>query len=83
MLQANKAFSGFSVKDLDVAEEFYSHILALDVSRNEMGVEFIRYDNMPASQDEKGILRGKKAGYGPDITWFKDPFGNILSVLSD
>lgn len=128
MLQANKAFSGFSVKDLDEAEEFYSHILALDVSRNEMGlelhlskdrivfiydkfdhkpatftilnfpvddideavdelkakgVEFIRYDNMPASQDEKGILRGKKAGYGPDITWFKDPFGNILSVLSD
>ena len=47
------------------------------------GVVFERYDNMPAQQDEKGILRGKAANQGPDIAWFKDPAGNILSVLSN
>ncbi len=45
------------------------------------GVVFERYDNMPASQDERGILRGRAANQGPDIAWFKDPAGNILSVL--
>ena len=33
--------------------------------------------------DEKGIGRGKAAGEGPDIAWFRDPSDNILSVLSD
>jgi predicted enzyme related to lactoylglutathione lyase len=41
------------------------------------GVEFERYDGF--DQDEKGIARGD----GPDIAWFKDPAGNILSVLKD
>ena len=40
------------------------------------GVEFERYDGM--EQDEKGI-----AHFGPDIAWFKDPAGNILSVLKE
>jgi catechol 2,3-dioxygenase-like lactoylglutathione lyase family enzyme len=40
------------------------------------GVTFERYDGMP--QDEKGISR---AADGPTIAWFKDPAGNILSVL--
>ena len=40
------------------------------------GVEFERYDGFP--QDDKGIMRGQ----GPDIAWFKDPAGNILSVLN-
>ena len=39
------------------------------------GVEFEHYDGI--DQDEKGIARGN----GPDIAWFKDPAGNILSVL--
>ena len=39
------------------------------------GVSFERYDAF--DQDEKGIARGD----GPDIAWFKDPAGNILSVL--
>jgi catechol 2,3-dioxygenase-like lactoylglutathione lyase family enzyme len=38
------------------------------------GVEFERYEGM--EQDEKGI-----AHFGPDIAWFKDPAGNILSVI--
>lgn len=45
------------------------------------GVVMERYDNMPGPQDEKGIMRGKAAGMGPDIAWFRDPAGNILSVL--
>ncbi|HEU4399745.1 MAG TPA: VOC family protein [Actinomycetota bacterium] len=39
------------------------------------GVRFERYDG--AEQDEKGIHRGG----GPLIAWFKDPAGNILSVI--
>jgi catechol 2,3-dioxygenase-like lactoylglutathione lyase family enzyme len=49
----------------------------------ELGVTFERYDNLPAEQDEKGILRGLSAHQGPDIAWFKDPAGNILSLLQD
>jgi catechol 2,3-dioxygenase-like lactoylglutathione lyase family enzyme len=41
----------------------------------ERGVEFEHYEGAP--QDEKGIMRG----HGPDIAWFRDPAGNILSVL--
>jgi len=39
------------------------------------GIKMERYPNV--GQDAKGILRGN----GPDIAWFKDPSGNILSVL--
>lgn len=45
------------------------------------GIKFEHYDHMPGDQDEKEILRGLAAGQGPDIAWFKDPAGNILSVL--
>lgn len=41
------------------------------------GVAFERYDGF--DQDEKGIMRG----HGPNIAWFKDPAGNILSVLQE
>jgi catechol 2,3-dioxygenase-like lactoylglutathione lyase family enzyme len=41
------------------------------------GVRFERYDSM--EQDERGIHRGG----GPYIAWFKDPAGNILSVLQE
>ena len=41
------------------------------------GVRFERYDAF--EQDEKGISRGN----GPQIAWFKDPAGNVLSVLQD
>jgi len=45
------------------------------------GVTFAHYEG--AHQDEKGIARGKAAGHGPDIAWFTDPGGNILSVLTN
>jgi len=41
------------------------------------GVRFEKYDDKDIKTDAKGISRGK----GPDIAWFKDPAGNILSVL--
>lgn len=47
----------------------------------EKGIHMERYDTLPAELDAKGVLRGKAAGMGPDIAWFKDPFGNVLSVL--
>jgi catechol 2,3-dioxygenase-like lactoylglutathione lyase family enzyme len=39
------------------------------------GVRFERYEGF--DQDEKGVFRGG----GPLIAWFKDPAGNILSVI--
>lgn len=41
----------------------------------ERGVEFERYDQFP--QDERGIVTEG----GPRIAWFRDPAGNILSVM--
>lgn len=41
------------------------------------GVRFEIYNEPNLKTDEKGIFRGG----GPVIAWFKDPAGNILSVL--
>ncbi|MEK7153007.1 MAG: VOC family protein [Patescibacteria group bacterium] len=44
------------------------------------GITLEHYENMT---DEKGIARGISRNQGPDIAWFKDPAGNILSVLQE
>lgn len=44
----------------------------------ERGVRFERYDNF--ERDDKGIMRGP---VGPQIAWFTDPAGNVLSVLQE
>jgi catechol 2,3-dioxygenase-like lactoylglutathione lyase family enzyme len=41
------------------------------------GVQFERYDHV--EQDDRGIFRQE----GPYIAWFKDPAGNVLSVLQE
>jgi catechol 2,3-dioxygenase-like lactoylglutathione lyase family enzyme len=41
------------------------------------GVRFERYEGV--AQDEKGVFRDE----GPYIAWFKDPSGNVLSVLQE
>ena len=41
------------------------------------GVRFEMYDQPDFKTDTKGIFRGR----GPTIAWFKDPAGNILSVI--
>jgi catechol 2,3-dioxygenase-like lactoylglutathione lyase family enzyme len=45
------------------------------------GVVMLRYDGM--YHDERGIVRGIAARQGPDIAWFADPSGNIISVLQN
>ena len=124
MLKDTKAFSGFSVNDLQKAKEFYGRTLGLEVSEEaeglalriaggatifiypkpnhtpasftilnfpvddidqtvdeltKRGVRFEHYAE-PIKTDEKGIHRGEP---GPTIAWFKDPAGNILSVLEE
>jgi catechol 2,3-dioxygenase-like lactoylglutathione lyase family enzyme len=52
----------------------------VDAAVNELtdrGVRFERYDFPGLKTDERGIFRDQ----GPNIAWFKDPAGNILSVL--
>jgi hypothetical protein len=46
----------------------------------ERGVVFEQYDMPEIKTDAQGIARDE---YGPPIAWFKDPAGNILSVLED
>ena len=59
----------FEVPDIDAA------VTAL----TERGVEFARYDDF--DQDERGIFRGSRNDQGPDIAWFRDPSGNVLSII--
>jgi predicted enzyme related to lactoylglutathione lyase len=44
------------------------------------GIVFEQYE-APIKTDEKGICRSD--GRGPNIAWFKDPAGNILSLVED
>lgn len=57
----------FPVEDLEAAVDELA----------KRGVKFERYDMPDTKVDQKGIHRGQ----GPDIAWFRDPAGNILSVL--
>ncbi|HKZ03232.1 MAG TPA: VOC family protein [Pyrinomonadaceae bacterium] len=43
----------------------------------ELGLRLEHYDLPDLKTDKRGIARGP----GPKIAWFKDPAGNILSVL--
>ena len=124
MLHTSKAFSSFSVNDLDKAKIFYTHVLGLDTIYGTMGILEIHLSagnrvliypkenheaanftvlNFPVDDidsavdelaekgviferyegdiaiDEKGICRSQ--GEEPDIAWFRDPAGNILSIL--
>ena len=44
----------------------------------EKGIAFEQYDEQYLKTDAKGISRNNG---GPSIAWFKDPAGNILSVI--
>ena len=57
----------FEVDDIDEAVEALAT----------RGVRFQRYDDL--EQDDRGVFRGG----GPYIAWFKDPSGNVLSVLEE
>jgi catechol 2,3-dioxygenase-like lactoylglutathione lyase family enzyme len=57
----------FPVADVDAAVDRLSAA----------GVRFEVYDSDELRTDERGVWRGG----GPTIAWFRDPAGNILSVL--
>jgi catechol 2,3-dioxygenase-like lactoylglutathione lyase family enzyme len=61
----------FPVDDIDEAVD--------ELARR--GVSFERYDGF--EQDEKGIVRAGPDSPGPHVAWFKDPVGNVLSVLQE
>ncbi len=45
-----------------------------------LGIKFESYEG-EIKTDDKGIFRGASQGDGPNIAWFKDAAGNILSVF--
>ena len=47
---------------------------------NTLGINLERYNLADIKTDQRGIARGPD---GPMIAWFKDPAGNILSVLEE
>ena len=59
-----------AVEDIDKAVDELSSL----------GIEFESYGG-DIETDDKGIFRGGDEGKGPNIAWFKDPAGNILSVI--
>ena len=63
---ANFTVLNFAVPDIDATVD---QLIAA-------GVRMERYPDF--EQNEKGIARGPQ---GPAIAWFKDPAGNIVSVL--
>jgi catechol 2,3-dioxygenase-like lactoylglutathione lyase family enzyme len=65
MIPASYTMLNFEVDDIDAAVDELS----------ERGVVLERYEGF--QHDEKGIVREP----GPQIAWFKDPSGNVLSVL--
>lgn len=123
MFKNAKAFSGFSVDDLEIAKAFYGETLGLAIEENPQGLllkiaggngtfvypksdhtpatytilnfqvddvdeavsqlegKGVKFEHYEGMTDTRGIARGLSAGRGPDIAWFKDPAGNILSVL--
>jgi predicted enzyme related to lactoylglutathione lyase len=64
---ADYTILNFPVDDIDAAVDALA----------ERGIEMKRYEGF--DQDEKGIMRDQ----GPNIAWFTDPAGNVLSVIED
>lgn len=60
----------FSVNDIEAAVD----------QLNALGITLEHYNMPDIKTDQRGIARGP---HGPTIAWFKDPAGNILSVLEE
>lgn len=63
-------------------------ILNFPVDNIESAVEELKskgvlFEKYPEMTDDKDIARGISQNRGPDIAWFKDPAGNILSVMQE
>jgi catechol 2,3-dioxygenase-like lactoylglutathione lyase family enzyme len=57
------------VRDIDEAVDALTSV----------GITFERYNTPDMKTDAKGVVRGDNNG--PSIAWFRDPSGNIVSVL--
>ena len=81
--QGDQAIVVYPKPDHKPAEFTVLNFVVDDVERavdelTSAGVRFEQYDLDQMRTDRKGIVRGQ----GPDIAWFKDPFGNILSIIA-
>jgi catechol 2,3-dioxygenase-like lactoylglutathione lyase family enzyme len=65
----------FTILNFEVAD--------IDAAVDELVAKGVTFEHYEGTTDGKGVARSKAADQGPDIAWFKDPAGNILSVLSN
>lgn len=66
--------AGFTILNFPV-DDVAGTVAAL----RERGVEFERYEGTDVEVDEDYVFRGG----GPEIAWFTDPAGNVLSVIAE
>ena len=50
----------------------------VDSAVDDLNSRGVKTDIYPGMGDSRGVVKGN----GPDIAWFRDPTGNVLSVLS-
>jgi predicted enzyme related to lactoylglutathione lyase len=50
----------------------------VDSAVDDLNSRGVKTDIYPGVGDARGVVKGD----GPDIAWFRDPAGNVLSVLS-
>jgi catechol 2,3-dioxygenase-like lactoylglutathione lyase family enzyme len=55
----------------------------IDQAVGELVAKGIVFEHYEGLTDTKGIARGISHDRGPNIAWFKDPAGNIISVLQE
>jgi catechol 2,3-dioxygenase-like lactoylglutathione lyase family enzyme len=55
----------------------------IDKAVDDLTSKGIKFEHYPGLTDQKGVARGIAHDRGPDIACFKDPAGNIISVLQD
>jgi catechol 2,3-dioxygenase-like lactoylglutathione lyase family enzyme len=72
--KADHVPAGFTVLNFPVAD-----VESAVAELGGRGVAFERYEGTPMETDEQGVFRGG----GPLIAWFKDPAGNVFSVIQD
>ena len=53
----------------------------IDHTVEELSAKGVTFEDYAGMTDKTGVARGISTGQGPDIAWFKDPAGNILSIL--
>ena len=94
MLQDFNTFNSFTTNDLEASRKFYEETPGLHVVENEMGIleikaagsnSFITFEQYPEPMetDKKGICWHSGENRGPNIAWFKDNSGNILSLIEE